>query len=359
MKSSAFGLLCLAAAFSSTDAHAVAKIDIGDKGQLKLLGWGQVRAEMNMVSEYQDAETGETVEGGLDTDLYARRYLLKAAGNVGKVGFGFSTKVLNVGKDGDWGTLGCSDLYVSFIANDNLTFDFGKYLLPFSRHAIESTSALHGLDWHTGVMGYSPDIMLLARGHLANKKLAYRIGVGDGVEPNDFYEAPRLMGRVAFNVFDHEPGFYLSGTYHGSKKVLSFGASYDMQPGMGQKNSLYANFAFDVLADIPIGENVFTASANVYLYDAPGQALADSAKPEGVGMFTEVGYHIRKVEPMVSFELLTPADGDAGKRMAPYAGVNWWIIGHHGHIKAYAGAVNVDGSDTWTPGLILQGGTLF
>ena len=40
-------------------------------------------------------------------------------------------------------------------------------------------------------------------------------------------ECPRFSGRLAFNFFDAEEGFFLGGTYLGKKKILSLGFAYD------------------------------------------------------------------------------------------------------------------------------------
>ena len=245
---------------------------------------------------------------------------------------------------------------------DEINIDIGKYLMPFSRHGIESSAWLHGMDWHLALQKSRPDVGITLRGALFNKKLTYRVGIGDGGGPNEWNGAPRIFGRVAYNVFDPEVGFYLMGTYLGKKKVLSFGASFDVEPTGNDKpaeqgkpdddDPAYA-FAFDAMLDLPLGDNGLTATL-IYYYYGPGELM-----PKGQGLWGDFGFRIKKWEPLVAAEWYLPNSGDKGKRLALLGGLNYWLSGHNAHFKLQLGAVTLDGTDKWNLQLSLQGGVFF
>ena len=57
----------------------------------------------------------------------------------------------------------------------------------------------------------------------------------------------RAAGRVQVNLMDPETGFFYAGTYLGTKKILSIGASFDFQDAQDQ--TAYKYFAGDVFVD--------------------------------------------------------------------------------------------------------------
>ena len=57
----------------------------------------------------------------------------------------------------------------------------------------------------------------------------------------------RVAGRVQVNLMDAETGFFYAGSYLGTKKVLSIGASFDFQDA--QNATAYKYFAGDVFVD--------------------------------------------------------------------------------------------------------------
>lgn len=108
----------------------------------------------------------------------------------------------------------------------------------------------------------------MVRGLLLDNQVDVRLAIVDGIEYNKEVippdttvltnedDMPRFVGRIDYNVFDPEPGYFWAGTYLGKKKVLSFGLSFDLQPGVGgdEGDELYYAFAFDAFADIPMGK---------------------------------------------------------------------------------------------------------
>jgi len=300
----------------------------------------------------------------LKKDFYLKRVRLCFSGQAAKnVNYFIGTLNGNMGVNGDMSarTL-IADAWVEFVTSEHLKINAGLLKLPFSRHMQQTGAKLHGLEFHgsflnrAGGIGHR-DMGIMARGLLADQHVDYRFAILDGVEyaPGDIDATPpvpprnkndclRFVGRVGYNVFDAEPGFFWAGTYLGAKKILSFGASFDLQPGVGGENGdeLYSAFALDAFADIPMGENGIVSTLNIYSFGAGG------AVPQGFGFWADFGYRIKNIEPLIAFESYKPKDGDAGKRQAVLGGLNWWIKGHNVSLKFQLGTEKLNGAEDWT-----------
>ncbi len=227
----------------------------------------------------------------------------------------------------------------------------------------QSAGKLHGIDFHGAFLKRAGgithrDMGIMVRGLLSDNRIDYRYAIVDGEEfapVTNKNDTLRMVGRIGYNVFDPEPDFFWSGTYLGKKKVLSFGASFDVQPGVGGKSGedLYSAFALDAFADMPVGKNHIVSTLNVYSYGEGGVIR------KGVGLWADFGYRIDKIEPIVEFEWYEPSEGNLGKRLAFMGGVNWWIQGYNVNIKFQVGTQSLNGSENWTQTAILQGQLLF
>ena len=366
-------VVCLFCIVSNTEA---AKITISDDAFLNINGFVQGCMYMPIDHEGKDAT--------IITDFYLKRVRLLFSGQIRpdvKFFVGFLNG--NMGKDGDMSprTL-IADAWVEYTVSDYMKINAGLLKLPFSRHMQQSGAKLHGLDFHgsflkrSGVAIDHRDMGVMVRGLLLDKKIDYRLAIVDGTEyhkeviPGDTSavppvpditvltnedDMPRFVGRIGYNVFDPEPGYFWAGTYLGKKKVLSFGVSFDLQPGVGgdEGDELYSAFAFDAFADIPMGENSVVGTLNAYSF-GPGGII-----PEGSGLWFDFGYRINKIEPLVAVELYEPSEGDSGKRQAILGGLNFWMHGHNSSLKFQFGGEKLDGADEWTKTVIVQSQVLF
>jgi len=351
-------IVCLVCFMANARA---AQITISDDAFLNIHGYIQGWLYMPIDHEGKDP--------AIVTDFYLRRVRLLFGGQViPDVNFFIGTLNVNMGKDGDMSprTL-IAGAWVEYIIADYLKVNAGLLKLPFSRDMQQSGGKLHGLDFHNsflkrdGVAIGHRDMGVMVRGLLSNKQIDYRLAVLDGKEyasgdpPTNEDDMPRIVGRIGYNVFDPEPGYFWAGTYLGKKKVLSFGASFDIQPGVGgdEGDDLYYAFAFDAFADIPMGENGIVGTLNAY-YFGPGGIL-----PEGYGLWGDFGYRIENIEPLVAFEWYEPDEGDNGKRQAILGGLNYWIHGHNVNIKFQFGIDKLNGADDWTKTAIVQSQVFF
>jgi hypothetical protein len=344
-------LLCFTA-----DAKA-AKIQISDNAFLDIHGYMQHWLHMPF-------DEGPSIK----TDFYLRRVRLLFSGQVApNVNFFIGTLNADMGKNGDMSSRTLiADAWMEFVIADYLKINAGLLKLPFSRHMQQTGAKLHGLDFHGsylsryGGIGHR-DMGVMARGLLSNNKIDYRIALLDGREyapgnpATNKNDSPRLVGRVGYNVFDAEPGYFWAGTYLGTRKILTFGASFDIQPGVGGKDGdgLYSAIALDAFADIPMGKNGVVGTLNFFSFGAGG------AVPKGSGLWADFGYRFDKIEPLIALELYSPSEGDAGKRLAFLGGLNWWIHGHNANIKFQFGTEKLNGADGWTNTAIVQGQLFF
>jgi hypothetical protein len=354
--------VCLVCFVGSAKA---AKVTISDDAFLDIHGFAQPWLYVPIDHEGKDPS--------IVTDFYLRRVRLLLGGQVApNVKFFLGTLNCDMGKDGDMSSRTMiADAWVEFVLADCCRIDAGLLKLPFSRHMQQTGAKLHGIDFHGTFLntcgGISHrDMGVMARGLLSEDRVDYRLAVLDGVEyekvisPTDTVvinedDMPRFVGRIAYNVFDSEPDYFWAGTYLGSKKVLTFGASFDVQPGVGgdEGDELYYALAIDAFADIPMGENGIVGTLSSY-YFGPGGVV-----PEGQGLWADFGYRIKKTEPLVAVEWYEPKDGDMGKREVILLGLNEWIHGHNASVKLQFGVQRLNGADEWTKTAIAQTQVLF
>jgi hypothetical protein len=339
-----------------TNARA-AKIKISDDAFLDIHGYSQFTLNMPI----------DQGEASLISDFYLRRIRLLFGGQITKnVTFFIGTLNADMGKNGDMSSRTLiADAWVEYTISDSLKINAGLLKLPFSRHMQQTGAKLHGLDFHGtflkryGGIGHR-DMGVMVRGLLSNKHIDYRLAIVDGIEyspasssqspATNKNDNPRIVGRIGYNVFDSEPGYFWAGTYLGKKKILSFGLSFDIQSGVGGDtgDDLYSAFAFDAFADIPMGKNGIVATLNYYHFGAGG------VLPEGNGMWIDFGYRFNKIEPIIAVEYYKPKEGDAGKRVVILGGLNWWLKGHNVNTKFQFGAEKLNGADEWTNTIIIQ-----
>lgn len=337
-------------------AHAVKVFEKGDRF-LSIGGFIQPRLELNFDrpgAPTMDAMGNEVASDDtqLGTDFYIRRTRLIFAGKVHKKwGFKVITLDLNDGHVAGPQGYGVGDAWMTYSHSPALHIDFGLQRVAFTRHNAQGGSSIHGMDFHGMFVkrpGYAAlpgrDFGLNFRGLLLNKKIDYRVAIVDGLDDGSDTRLPRVVARVAYNLFDPTPEKYFKGTYLGKKKVVQFGLSADVQPGVGGEKGedLYGIYAVDTLIDLPMGDNGIVFTGNVILYGAP-DALPAVGGRTGMGVWADLGYRIGDIEPLVAVEMCMPdnddADSHAGECLGIRGGLNWWIKGHTVNLKAEYGMI--------------------
>jgi hypothetical protein len=243
-------------------------------------------------------------------------------------------------------------------------------LTPFIHNASQGATSLHGLDYHSDLVKYPGpsnkvwrDNGVMFRGFLLNKHIDYRIaitnGVQDGAKMKDATatapqvnaatgECPRFSGRLAYNFFDAEEGFFLAGTYLRAKKILSLGFAYDVQPGVyGAHDNLhqYWGLGGDIFLDLPVGKkDRVSGQLDFVAYGG------DTNPTRGKGFLFDLGYAIGKFEPIVAVDWYrggAPLLDAAGTAVTGFkkdffglhVGANYWFKGHTANLKLDYGQV--------------------
>jgi len=227
---------------------------------------------------------------------------------------------------------------------DALKIDLGYMLPPGAHNAVQGAGTLYSWDYFTNSFRHSNvfhstadpvgrDTGAQLRGLVLNDIVEYRVGMFQGkrddvsatqVSGRNMF---RVAGRLQINLLDPETGFFYAGSYLGTKRVLSFGVSYDFQDG-------YHHSSGDGILDLPLGPGVLTAQADVSHWN--GGTWVDL--PRQSAFMSEVGYlfDAANLSPIFRFERRWVDD----KTRAPDesrvgGGLAFWPYGHNFNVKAF------------------------
>lgn len=323
------GIFLIFALVAGSAANAQVVIKVNDDAFFKLGLLLQTQADA-----LEDPTTDTYAQ-----NVFVRRVRLLLGGQISKqLSFFVETDSPNLGKSITTGTknsqpsMYLQDAYVEWKVSDKFALNAGLMLPSPSRNGVQSAATLLPIDYGPYTFANSAptqssvgrDTGIQARGYLVNKRLEYRAGVFQGMRDTQNREL-RFTGRVQYNFWDTESGFFYSGTSLGKKKILAIGTGIDHQHG-------YKGYAFDVFFDRPVGAGALTMQFDHIRYDG-GTFL--KSLPEQRDTLLEAGYLIGKTKfmPVVQFsqrEFASPTSHDE-KRYA--AGVNYFISGHNANIK--------------------------
>lgn len=231
------------------------------------------------------------------------------------------------------------DAFLSWKIADPLTFDIGLMFIPLCRNCLQSAATLLPIDYGAYTFANSAatqsingrDTGLQARGYVLGNRLEYRLGLfqGNRAEVNNVF---RSAGRIQYNFLDPETGFFYTGTYLGTKKVLTWGAGYDVQKD-------YRAYATDLFADHPLGPGAVTAQVDYMIFDG-GTTLP--TLPKQRDWLAEAGYYLpkAKVTPWLQVENKA-VDGKSSLNEQRYqVGLTYYVMAHNLNIKGGYGKVN-------------------
>jgi hypothetical protein len=282
--------------------------------------------------------------------FFLRRIRLMAGLTIGsQLEFFADTDTPNMGRDvnvaGSTG-MNIQDAFMTWKPMDEFKLDGGMMLIPFSHNSVQGATTLYAWDYFASSFLQNPgfgnyvgrDIGVQARG-LVIGHLEYRLGVFTGARgapmspmSTNSRAQLRLAARVQYNLFDPETAFFYAGTYAGTKKVVSFGASVDHQDN-------YTAFDVDAFIDLPVGADVVTAQA-AFLHYQDSDTAPWIGVPKQNDIVVEAGYRLGalKISPIVRFEdqmFAAPPMGATSSLMRISAGVAWWPMGHNLNVKLF------------------------
>jgi hypothetical protein len=146
-----------------------------------------------------------------------------------------------------------------------------------------------------------------------------------------------VAGRAVWYPFAADTGFFYSGTFQATKRVVGVGASFD-------KQKQYREYGADVFIEQPFngGEQGVTAQVNWMHFDGKSFIVA---LPRQDNVMVEGAVHFLKgrVSPFVqyarrNFDLATLAD-----QWSWQGGVAWWMAAHQRNLKVSAGRQHTAG----------------
>jgi hypothetical protein len=332
-------------------------------GGLKIEGAGNTSLKLGFLLQPAfEAQTSQPAADPAQTSFFLRRARLLLSMTIGSTLELFAeTDAPNLGKaNGVASSVGAAmqDAFITWKPMDELKLDMGMMLVPFSHNSLQSAASLYGWDYFAYSFQQSPgltnfagrDTGIQARGLVA-KHLEYRVAIFQGrrdiaappppTMPPTPPPAPlsrtvmRYMGRVQYNVFDAETGYFYGGTYGGTKKIVSFGLGVDHQDE-------YTGIVGDGFVDWPLGADVVTAQVNVAHYDG-GTWI--NLKPQ-TDIMAEAGYRFGelKVNPIIRIEdqMISDATDALPNTLRIAAGVVYWYMGHNANVKLFYTYVKPD-----------------
>jgi hypothetical protein len=336
--------------------------------QLKLELGNGTSIRFGLLWQAQYEARGNSANSGVTHNLYLRRFALQIGGTVlHDFEYFFDSDFADLFKapTGDASLKNgpgfqTKDAFVTYKAiGDQLKIDGGLFLPPGSHNSLQGGGSLYAWDFflntyrHSTVYGstanpYGRDVGVQARGLLFDGALEYRAGVFQGRRetPTDTKAASRnpfrVAGRVQLNLLDPETGFFYGGTYLGTKKIFSLGASADFQY---DDSGSYRTFGGDAFLDLPAGPGAVTAQVDL-VHRNGGEII--SALPKQTFIGAEAGYRFEaiKLSPIVRFEKRWQ---DGADETDVSGGLAWWAFGHTSNLKAFYTRLipggNVDGYD--------------
>jgi hypothetical protein len=334
-------VLAIASLLTTPSAHAQWQITSDDGESSIKFGFLAV-----MRADSQDIADGESLE-----NLYFRRLRLMFGGKLApNWTFFFETDSPNLGKSDAAGNKGASDVFiqdffVTYSKSSAFKLDLGMILIPLSRNSTQSAATHLASDYGPySFLNSGPtqsrvgrDYGVQARGSLAGDKFDYRFGVYDG--NRGVTDDLRYAGRVMYHVFDAETGMFYTGNNLGKKRMLSFGAGFDVQDD-------YQGIGLDVFYDQPIGDDgsAFTFQGDVIQYDG-GATFTSLAKQDT--LLVEVGYNLgsSRWQPWIQYADRDYDDEALADTDSLLVGVNYRIKGHNRVIRLAYGQTGIDGGE--------------
>lgn len=232
-------------------------------------------------------------DSGSTSDFFLRRDRLTFNGQVNDyVGFYSQLEAGNDGKGGDVDkSVYFRDAYVTLDYTDPVRFIVGRFKNTFSRENLEDCFGPLTLD-RAEWLAYTPwggtrDTGAAVWGNLADGKFQYRLMVANGREGDNVPKKnPRFTARVHWSFFDPEAGYGYSGTYLGTKKVLTVGIAQDYQKDVAYGDFLsknnpqdYKASTVDFFYEQPFSSGTYTLSGAVMSYKTGNAINAASVDP--------------------------------------------------------------------------------
>lgn len=282
------------------------------------------------------------------------------------VGFTFNTEI-EVDPNGDINDLRMMDAILRLEFSDAFNIYGGRMLAPSDRANLDGPYYLGTWDYpFVSIFNYPAifqgrDNGAAAWGYVADKRLYYSAGVFAGCTDEDSScynpdaDDPLIAGRLTYNFWDRESGYYTSSDYYGEKEVLAVGLVGQFQADAvtdGLTTADYSAFNIDFLMQKRVfGNNVFTLEGAYYFSDTDGVLTSNpTGVVDGDGFFVLTSFlidhkvGIGKFQPVFRYQ---EYNFDELADVSEWsAGTNYIIKGHDARLSFIYSETDTDGADT-------------
>jgi hypothetical protein len=343
---------------SAINANAGGTITFGEDKSVSI-GLG-MRGSFSSVENGAPNGTSDSQNFSLDS---ARIYL---SGSLNKNIKG----MLNTEKDIAGQGFQVVDANVQLAITPELTIWAGRFLSPSDRANMAGPYYSLGGGYWSGIAsryGYNGgyigrDDGVAVVGSVLGGKLAYAIGAFEGNTEFKIASAPAssvtanrtgsdgLMyaGRLQFDFWDAEPGYYGTGNYLGAKDILAIGIA-----GRTQKNGAYSttatgdysSYSVDFLLEKKdIGPGALSIEAAGYDYDTSDVFLGEqgTAYSAGLGYIFNQKVGWGQFQPFVRYQKFNPDTNVDTKKYD--LGVNYIIDGYNAQVSGVYSNTKVTGA---------------
>lgn len=318
-----------------------------------------------MRSSYSSVEKGAPSGDSRSSDFELDSVRLYVSGQVHKnIKMTFNT---DRNADGDIRVI---DGIAQFEFSDMLNIWAGRFLPPSDRSNFSGPYYLG--TWQFPIAQAYPFVVagrddgIALWGQTGGGKFKYQIGAfqgSDGTGSANVDDNPLFAGRLTFNLWDPEPGYYNSSTYFGTKDIMAIGLAAMSQAdasGTAVSPGDFMGWSIDALMEKKLGNgSAATLEAAYYDYDLDNKAWSGQyfGPAQGDGYFLLGGYLLPggKYQPHARFESF---ETDSGNKTEKWSlGLTYVIDGHNARITGVFGETEVnngDGVNFFQLGLQLQ-----
>ncbi|MBC7696828.1 MAG: porin [Bacteroidia bacterium] len=349
-----------ASSMAATQANAGATITFGEDKSISA-GFG-MRAGFSSVEDGAPNGDSRSQDFSLDS---ARIYL---SGSLNK----YIKGMLNTEKDIAGEGFQVIDANVQFEIMPELTIWAGRFLSPSDRANMAGPYYSLGGGYWSGIAsrygfngGYiGRDDGVAAVGSLFDSKLAYSFGAFEGntefkITGPSITQGPRtgidgLMyaGRLQYDFWDAEPGYYGTGNYLGAKDILAVGIAGRTQANGAASltdQGRYSSYSVDFLLEKKdVGPGAVSFEAAYYDYDTDDVFLSEQGKAYSAGagyiFSNKVGWG--QFQPFARYQKFN-SDAALNSDTKKYdLGVNYIIEGYNAQVSTVYSETKVSGNDS-------------
>lgn len=296
-KKALLSAVLVASGIAASSANAAGTISFGEDKSISV-GFG-------MISSYSSVEDRAANGKDRSNDFTLDSARVYISGSLNK----YIKGMLNTEKSGGNDSFQVIDANVQFEFTPNVAIWAGRFLSPSDRANMAGPYYSMGgnywsniasrYGWNGGIIGRDEGVAVV--GNALDSKLSYSFGVfeGDnifkfsnvGARSETAGDKDKLMyaGRLQYDFWDAEPGYYGTGNYFGAKDILAIGIAgrskkdgvVSAQPGLVGD---YSSYSVDFLLEKKnVGPGTASFEAAYYDYDTDDVFLGEQGHAYSTG----------------------------------------------------------------------------